>query len=469
MRSIQNVVSPFEVRMRLLHADRRLAVQICSISPEAKAKWDVPPPVTRQEKADTWCLKMHGSPSAAVRILNPAYVPESKVGEAHGGEHEAQHGDRKRKADSELPGRSSPTEAEHEHESLTDAPGSPDSIIEIASRPIKRLATSPPSPPQETKDEYPLKGIGLYDMRPNQSYKPRVPAAQLMPEYFFERTGDEHAPFKLGWPISLRGTEAEWARKTKCGLLDRGFAVRGRLPVAMDWDAGNERLDQKLPERTVRSGLAERVQWDAYDAQRKGVTNRREVQQKETLQPPAVYQPSVYRHSGAHGQMAGHPSHQSAAQHRDATPYASTVQHQASQHPSSQPLANSYGAPFTQEAYSLPQTTQRYPATQPAYSIQPTYYQSQAAQPNANFQQVSQGYGVYGVQMTTSPPAFDSGAFSTNARLQRAYYTPRQAQRSAQSSFDSGYASACGSGLASDESTPSQMRPMYNASYFCVG
>ncbi|TKA24470.1 hypothetical protein B0A50_06627 [Salinomyces thailandicus] len=48
-------------------------LRFCEVSPDTQAKWDVPPPSTQQEKADTWCYQEDGKPSRAILVPNPEY------------------------------------------------------------------------------------------------------------------------------------------------------------------------------------------------------------------------------------------------------------------------------------------------------------------------------------------------------------------------------------------------------------
>lgn len=465
--------------------------------------WNVPPPITQEEQADTWCYKRDGTPSAAVRIPNPEYVPDPVDDDGEGSEPKPKTRGRKRKAGPEIEVLEvSPSSSVHPMlEAAPDRPRSPDSVVELSSGPVKRprLAQPPTAPSRPTlrrqfrnptqkisasvesfldsiavsaqglpaaKSPMPkstpqaslqLQGIGLHDRVPNATANLCLPPIRPTPESFWQRKGNEHIPCQQETMPSLKGTDAEWARLHGGSVLDQGFAAAGRKPKVGRFNFGNAPLNDTLPLAVSESTAKNRALYAAYDAQVKVHVRQLAALRRRPAQPnlvPPSEQMTTSRRYFAQRQIVEQPL---PTQHQRSVAY--------------QPYSTSQIArePHTaQQPYYRPQVAQpqrasqfRHPAQRAALPITHS-----TANINADLD------AIFGIPMTASPPSYDTG-YGATPSIQHRYPAARSGQNSTRSSFDSGYASTasltpagfCDSFGSNNGCAPTQMAAKHGAMF----
>ncbi|KAI6864546.1 hypothetical protein KC323_g4712 [Hortaea werneckii] len=214
--------------------------RFCEVSPESRAKWDVLPPTSRQQRADTWCYEEDGTPSDEILVPNPDYTVNSES------EQPVPRKRNKRKAadKEDLECATIQKKACRREETLE----STRVVVDLCSPQTK--AAQPPKPRDSHKaternldtssqstqpleaslqttlpSSFPLQGINLHNHTPNPSpqhfQQPPIPPD---PTTFLEWTGNKKTPYVPGNLPSLHGTDAHLARSHNIPLLTSGWA-----------------------------------------------------------------------------------------------------------------------------------------------------------------------------------------------------------------------------------------------------
>ncbi|KAI6908848.1 hypothetical protein KC318_g9857 [Hortaea werneckii] len=214
--------------------------RFCEVSPESRAKWDVSPPTSRQQRADTWCYEEDGTPSDDILVPNPNYTVDSES------EQRLPRKRQKRKAADEeglnfAAGRKKahPRETLESDSVIVDLCSPPtepmplpkarytesitDQSLETGSQSTQSLETSLQTALQTF---FPLQGIDLHNHTPNTSSQLQQPPVPPGPSAFFEYTGNRGKPYVPGNLPSLHGTDAQSARSNNLPFLTAGFACR---------------------------------------------------------------------------------------------------------------------------------------------------------------------------------------------------------------------------------------------------
>ncbi|KAI6860990.1 hypothetical protein KC343_g2144 [Hortaea werneckii] len=214
--------------------------RFCEVSPESRAKWDVLPPTSRQQRADTWCYEEDGTPSDEILVPNPDYTVNSES------EQPVPRKRNKRKAadKEDLECATIQKKACRREETLE----STRVVVDLCSPQTK--AAQPPKPRDSHKaternldtssqstqpleaslqttlpSSFPLQGMNLHNHTPNPSpqhfQQPPIPPD---PTTFLEWTGNKKTPYVPGNLPSLHGTDAHLARSHNIPLLTSGWA-----------------------------------------------------------------------------------------------------------------------------------------------------------------------------------------------------------------------------------------------------
>ncbi|GAB1742475.1 hypothetical protein NU219Hw_g8021t1 [Hortaea werneckii] len=219
--------------------------RFCEISPESRAKWDVSPPTSRQQRADTWCYEEDGTPSDEILVPNPNYtadseselrLPRKRNKRKAADEEDLDFAAGRKKAcrretlesDRVVVDLCSPPIELIQLPKSRDAQSAKDRSLETDSQSIQLLEASLQTAPYSF---FPLQGIGLHDDTPNTSSQLQQPPVPPDPTAFFEYTGDKKRPYVPGNLPSLKGTDAHLARSNNQPLLTSGFACRGIPPT----------------------------------------------------------------------------------------------------------------------------------------------------------------------------------------------------------------------------------------------
>lgn len=223
-----------------------LSARFCEVSPESRAKWDVSPPTSRQQRADTWCYEEDGTPSDEVLVPNPNYTAESeseqrlprkrhkrKAADEEDLDFAASQKKARRRetleSDRVVVDLCSPTTEPEQLPKSRDAQSMTDRSLETGSQSTQSLETSLQT---ALHSFFPLQGLNLHDDTPNTTSQLQQPPVPPNPSVFFEYTGDRNKPYVPGNLLSLHGTDAQSARSNNLPLLTSGFACRSTPPTA---------------------------------------------------------------------------------------------------------------------------------------------------------------------------------------------------------------------------------------------
>ncbi|KAI7430118.1 hypothetical protein KC336_g4958 [Hortaea werneckii] len=298
--------------------------RFCEVSPESRAKWDVLPPTSRQQRADTWCYEEDGTPSDDILIPNPNYTVGSES------EPRVPRKRSKRKAADEegfysaaIPKkacRRETLESERVVVDLCSPPTEPAQLSKprdaqnVTDRSLDTGSRSMRSPdaslPTALHSSFPLQGIDLHNHTPNTSSQQfQQPPVPPEPTAFFEWTGNKKKPYVPGNLPSLHGTDAQLARSNNLPLLASGWAFS--TPPTVD------HLPQLPPDQPLVGAVAEslrlaREHYARFDIQQNSLaemkaaakTQRHQQQQQQTQQQqqrmsqslpsqPLVHQPTA--------------------------------------------------------------------------------------------------------------------------------------------------------------------------------
>ncbi|KAI6813949.1 hypothetical protein KC340_g16300 [Hortaea werneckii] len=218
--------------------------RFCEVSPESRAKWDVLPPTSRQQRADTWCYEEDGTPSDDVLVPNPSYTADSKselrlprkrckrkaadeqdwdfaAGQKKACRRETLESDRV------VVDLCAPPTAPVQPPKSRDVPSIADQSLATESQSIHSLEASLQTTLQTF---FPFQGIDLHNHTPNPISQLQQPPVPPDPSVFFEYTGNRSKPYVPGNLPSLHGTDAQLARSNNLPLLTSGFASHGAPP-----------------------------------------------------------------------------------------------------------------------------------------------------------------------------------------------------------------------------------------------
>lgn len=197
-------------------------MRFCEVSPDTQAKWDVPPPSTQQEKADTWCYQEDGKPSRAILVPNPEYPRDPEPERSDSIKYfQPAAVDRP-----PLVGQRQPPVIQ---------PQDPRGAVTAQKRlqSIKAPTASPLSPifPRSPiSPTFPLRGIGLHDHTLAQTVNFKHPRVYPVPRKF--RSSFE-VYRRFYWNRRrITCANSQWTSSKGESLLQSGFTDGGRAPIA---------------------------------------------------------------------------------------------------------------------------------------------------------------------------------------------------------------------------------------------
>ncbi|KAI7083731.1 hypothetical protein KC356_g7311 [Hortaea werneckii] len=310
--------------------------RFCEVSPDSRAKWDVLPPTSRQQRADTWCYEEDGTPSDDILVLNPNYMVDSES------EQRVPRKRNKRKAadEKDLEFAAIQKKARRRETLKSDMV-----VVDLCSPPTKPVQLSKPQDAQNATNRsleagsqsmrsseatlptalhssFPLQGIDLHNHTPNTSSQQfQQPPVPPDPTAFFEWTGNKKKPYIPGNLPSLHGTDAQLARSNNLPLLTSGWAFS--TPPTVD------HLPQLPPDQPLSGALAEslraaREYYARFDIQQNSLAgmkaaaktqryHQQQQQQQErmcnSLSQPLVHQPTA-KPSPPHFPSVSYPAFQ---------------------------------------------------------------------------------------------------------------------------------------------------------------
>ncbi|KAI6895302.1 hypothetical protein KC318_g12944 [Hortaea werneckii] len=214
--------------------------RFCEVSPESRAKWDVSPPTSRQQRADTWCYEEDGTPSDEILVPNPNYTADSES------ELRLPRKRHKRKAADE---EDLEFAAGQKKACRRETSGSEKVVVDLCSPPAEPMQPPKSRDVHNVEDRslatrsqsiqsleaslqtalesfFPLQGIDLHNHTRNTTSQLQQPPVPPDPTAFFEYTGNRSKPYVPGNLPSLQGTDARLARSNNLPLLTSGFACR---------------------------------------------------------------------------------------------------------------------------------------------------------------------------------------------------------------------------------------------------
>ncbi|KAI7153168.1 hypothetical protein KC349_g8526 [Hortaea werneckii] len=268
--------------------------RFCEVSPESRAKWDVLPPTSRQQRADTWCYEEDGTPSDEILVPNPNYTADleselrlprkrHKRKAADEEDSDLAVGQKKARRRETLESEktvvdlcSPPTEPVQLQESR-DAPSITDQSLETDSQSIPPLEASLQT---ALKSFFPLQGIDLHNHTPNPNPQLQQPPVPPDPSAFFEYTGDRSKPYIPGNLPSLHGTDAQLARSNNLALLTAGFACRDTPRTVGTASQPPDRLLVGPVVESLRLARGHYVQFDFLQSTLAGMGGAVEVYQR---------------------------------------------------------------------------------------------------------------------------------------------------------------------------------------------
>ncbi|KAI7211922.1 hypothetical protein KC333_g7409 [Hortaea werneckii] len=272
--------------------------RFCEVSPESRAKWDVLPPTSRQQRADTWCYEEDGTPSDEILVPNPNYtadseselrLPRKRHKRKAADEEDLDFAAGQKKAcrretlesDTVAVDLCSPPTEPVQLPKLRDTQSITDRSLETDSQSIQSLEASL----QTTLQTFsPLQGIDLHNDTPNTTSQLQQPSIPPDPSAFFEYTGNRNKPYVPGNLPSLHGTDAHLARSNNLSLLTSGFPFHGTPQSAVSASQPPDRPLVGPVAESLRLARGYYVQFDFQQSTLPGMGGAAEVYQRYRAQ-----------------------------------------------------------------------------------------------------------------------------------------------------------------------------------------
>ncbi|KAI6878805.1 hypothetical protein KC360_g6741 [Hortaea werneckii] len=317
--------------------------RFCEVSPDSRTKWDVLPPTSRQQRADTWCYEEDGTPSDEILVPNPNYMVDSeserRVPRKRNKRKAADEEDLKfaaiqkkaRRRDNLASERvvvdlcSPPTEST-QLSKPRDAQKVTDRNLEADSRPMRSPEVSPPTAPHSS---FPLQGIDLHNHTPNTSSQQfQQPPVPPDPTAFFKWTGNKKKPHIPGNLPSLHGTDAQLARSNNIPLLASGWAFS--TPPTVD-HLPQLPPDQPLVGAATESLRAAREYYARFDIQQDSLAGVKAAAKTQRYQQQQQQQTQQQQQRISHSLLSKPLAHQPTA--KPSPPHFPSVSYPAFQPP----------------------------------------------------------------------------------------------------------------------------------------
>ncbi|KAI7204751.1 hypothetical protein KC316_g491 [Hortaea werneckii] len=288
--------------------------RFCEVSPESRAKWDVLPPTSRQQRADTWCYEEDGTPSDEILVPNPNYTADSeselRLPRKRCKRKTADEEDSDFAAGQKKARRRETLESDRVVVNLCSPPTEPvqlpksrnaqsitDQSLETGSQSIQSLEASLQTALQTF---FPLQGIDLHNHTPNTTSQLQQPPVPPDPSAFFEYTGNRSKPYVPGNLPSLHGTDAQLARSNNLPLLTAEFASHGTPLTAGTASQPPDRLLVGPVVESLDLARGQYVQFDFQQNAHAGMGGAVEVYQR--------YQPQQQQQCGTQSRLFIHPT-----------------------------------------------------------------------------------------------------------------------------------------------------------------